>query len=88
MNKALLSATIAGMLTAGIAVSAGANGDPAMTGAKEKCYGISKTGQNSCKTPSHSCAGQSTKDNDPNDWTLISPEGCKSAGGSTQPPSS
>ena len=88
MNKALLSATIAGMLTAGLAMSASA--DDAMSAEKEKCYGIAKAGENSCKAAngSHSCAGQSTKNNDKNDWKLIPKGTCTSQGGTTEAPTS
>lgn len=43
--------------------------------AKEKCYGISKAGQNDCKAgPGTTCAGTSTVDYQGNAWTLV-PEG-------------
>ena len=39
----------------------------------EKCYGVAKAGQNDCgdKLGIHSCAGQSKKDSDPNEWILV-----------------
>ena len=39
----------------------------------EKCYGVVKAGQNDCsaKNGSHSCAGQATKNSDPNEWVLL-----------------
>ena len=82
MNKTLLSATIAGMLTAGLAVNAAA-ADSAMTSAKEKCYGIAKAGKNDCKSSdgAHSCAGQAKKDHDPADFVLVAEGTCKEAGG-------
>ena len=41
--------------------------------AKEKCYGIAKAGRNDCASLSgrHSCAGQATSDNAPDDWTYV-----------------
>lgn len=41
--------------------------------AKEKCYGIAKAGQNDCASLSgtHSCAGQSTVDNAPDEWKYV-----------------
>ncbi len=41
--------------------------------AKEKCYGIAKAGQNDCANLSgtHSCAGQSTADNAPEEWKYV-----------------
>lgn len=55
--------------------------------AKEKCYGIAKAGQNDCasKTGTHSCAGQSKKDNDPNDWKYVAKGTCEKMGGMAHP---
>ena len=86
MNKTLLSATIAGMFTAGLAMSAAAADDAMMAApAKEKCYGIAKAGKNDCKASngSHSCAGQAKKDGDPADFVLVAAGTCASAGGKT-----
>ena len=44
MNKMLLSAALAGIVTAGFAASAQAADAPA----KEKCYGVAKTEKNDC----------------------------------------
>ena len=55
MNKMLLSAALAGIVTAGFAVTAQAADAPA----KEKCFGIAKAGKNDCKSfPSHSSMNQ------------------------------
>jgi uncharacterized membrane protein len=50
---------------------------------KEKCYGVAKAGKNDCAstTGSHSCAGQSKKDNDPNDWKFVAKGTCEKMGG-------
>lgn len=40
----------------------------------EKCAGIVKAGQNGCATNGHSCAGQATKNGDPNEWISL-PQG-------------
>ena len=43
----------------------------------EKCYGIVKKGNNDCAGHDHSCQGQATKDQDPDEWIFL-PEGtCK-----------
>lgn len=85
MNKTLLTATIAGMFTAGLAMNVAAADDAAMTAApaKEKCYGIAKAGKNDCKAAnsSHSCAGQAKKDNDPADFILVKKGRCAPSGG-------
>jgi len=50
---------------------------------KEKCYGIAKAGQNDCANLSgtHSCAGQASKDNAPDEWKYVPKGECKKAGG-------
>ncbi len=56
---------------------------PAYAGGKEKCYGISAAGQNDCGNlaGTHSCAGQSTVDNDPGEWKLVAKGTCENLGG-------
>lgn len=45
---------------------------PADAQEREKCYGISKAGQNDCKAgPGTSCAGTSTIDYQGNAWKLV-----------------
>lgn len=43
---------------------------------REKCYGVAKAAKNDCasKDGKHSCAGQSTRDSDPNEW-VYAPKG-------------
>lgn len=86
MNKTVLTAAIVGLMTVGAAGTVFAA--DAMTGpAKEKCFGIAKAGKNDCKavTGAHSCAGQSTKDNDPNEWKNVDAGSCVKSGGSLTP---
>jgi uncharacterized membrane protein len=82
MNKALLSAALAGILASGVSTSAQAD-----TPAKEKCYGIAKAGKNDCKSASgsHSCQGHASKDNDPDEFVLVTTGSCAVAGGKTTP---
>ncbi|WP_456412478.1 BufA1 family periplasmic bufferin-type metallophore [Thiolapillus sp.] len=78
MKKSIiLSAAAIAMLSLGISGSALA-GKPGF----EKCMGIAKAGKNDCGTSGHACAGQATKDNDPEEWVYV-PEGTcdKIAGG-------
>jgi uncharacterized membrane protein len=53
---------------------------------KEKCFGVSKAGQNDCggKHAKHSCAGQSKVDNDPNEWKYVDKGACEKTGGKLQ----
>lgn len=75
-NKLLLGAALASVLASGVSA-------PAMASGKEKCYGISKAGQNDCGNlaGTHSCAGQSTVDNDPGEWKLVAKGTCEDIGG-------
>lgn len=51
----------------------------------EKCYGVVKAGLNDCQTNTHSCAGTSTADNQPDAWIYVPAGTCtKIAGGSTE----
>jgi uncharacterized membrane protein len=75
-NKALIAIALASLLGSTAAVAA--------DGAKmEKCYGVSKAGQNDCATAngSHSCAGQSKTDNDANEWKKVPTGTCAKLGG-------
>lgn len=77
MNKqVLVSVALAGVLAASVSA-------PASAGGKEKCYGISKAGQNDCGNlaGTHSCAGQSTVDYDPGEWKLVAKGTCVELGG-------
>ena len=79
MNKrqALIATALATVCLAGLATAHAADAD------KEKCFGVSKAGQNDCANASgtHSCAGQSKKDNDPVDWKMVAKGTCIQMGG-------
>ena len=47
---------------------------PAQALVEEKCYGIAKKAWNDCGTNAHSCSGESSVDNDPEEWIYV-PEG-------------
>lgn len=77
MNKKLLISTaLVSALAASVSI-------PAEAGGKEKCYGIAVAGQNDCGNlaGTHSCAGQSTTDNDSGEWKLVAKGTCISLGG-------
>lgn len=38
---------------------------------RERCYGVSRAGKNDCATSSHSCAAQSSKDRDKEEWLMV-----------------
>jgi uncharacterized membrane protein len=85
MNKALLTAALAGIVAAGVSTTAQAADAPA----KEKCFGIAKAGKNDCKSAngSHACAGHATVDNDMNEWKFVAKGTCESEGGKLTPAS-
>lgn len=84
MKKQLLAATVlATMIGGGVALAAD---DGAKKVEREKCYGVAKAGKNDCaaKDGSSSCAGQSKKDADANDW-IYTPKGlCDKLAGGTK----
>ena len=78
MNQNALVAAAAASLLSTLLVAA-----PAAAQEKEKCYGIAKAGQNDCANLSgtHSCAGQSTTENAPDEWKYVPKGQCKAMKG-------
>lgn len=57
------------------------------TYAYEKCYGIARAGFNDCFTAKNSCAGTTTRDNEPQAWIYVPKGTCsRIVGGSTAAP--
>ena len=78
----ILSAAIGSLLVMGL-VSGNAM---AADMKSENCFGIAKAGKNDCASnkSAHSCAGQATKNNDPQDFVAVPQGTCdKIAGGMT-----
>ncbi|MGE0355903.1 MAG: DUF2282 domain-containing protein [Burkholderiales bacterium] len=78
MNTRNLAATAAALaaLVAGAALAADMDKKPQ---AVEKCYGVSKAGQNDCAAgPGTSCAGTSKKDYQGNAWKNVAKGTCTS----------
>ncbi len=71
-----------------VALSAEGTAFAAEPASKEKCYGISKAGQNDCAnaTGTHACSGQAKQDNDPQDWKYVANGTCAKLGGKPNPP--
>ena len=71
-TKSIATAALAGVMTIGLASMSG----DVLAGKKgmEKCAGIVKAGKNDCGANGHSCAGQSTVDNQEGEWVYV-PEG-------------
>lgn len=72
--------TTAAMVAGALAVvGAVSTPDVAHAAGKEKCYGVSKAGQNDCKAgPGTTCAGTSTVDYQGNAWKLVPGGTCAS----------
>ncbi len=81
VSKAIITTAISGAL----ALSALTLSQTATAGdEKEKCFGVSKAGQNDCDTAAGSCAGTSTADGQADAWVLVPAGLCeKLVGGST-----
>jgi uncharacterized membrane protein len=79
-NK-LLQSAIASVLALGSVHAA----DAQDKGAKEKCYGVAKAGQNDCGTARHSCAGKAVKDNAADEWKYVPKGTCERMGGRISP---
>jgi len=83
MNRdLLLRSAIAGVFVAGVALGSGALAQDKKD--QEKCWGVAKAGQNDCGSnkTAHSCAGQSKKNYDPNDFKVVKTGTCVQMGGS------
>jgi uncharacterized membrane protein len=81
MNQRLIATSaLASVLALGLLSGAQAE---EKAGAKEKCFGIAKAGQNDCANLSgtHSCAGQSKNDNDLAEWKYVAKGTCAQLGG-------
>ena len=81
MNKrqVMIAAALATVCAANAGVAQAADDN------KEKCYGISKAGQNDCSTDAHSCAGQAKADNEGDEWVFVAKGTCEKTGGKTKP---
>ena len=72
MNKTAVARFAGIALAAGITAGLATAPAAAQSGAKEKCFGVAKTGQNDCAAgPGTSCAGTSTTDYQGNAWKLV-----------------
>ena len=88
--SAVLAIGLAGTASTSIAETTGAQGSEMMLSppaqGMERCYGISKAGQNNCGNAIHGCAGEGKVNASKVDWVFV-PEGlCKKiVGGSLAP---
>lgn len=82
-KKSLMQTAVAGVVA--LALAPGAAAQEAKS-AREKCYGVTKKGQNDCGTAQHTCAGKAKKDQAPDDWKYVAKGTCERVGGKTNPP--
>jgi uncharacterized membrane protein len=80
-QKHIAATAVAGLFALGLAAGNALAQD---TKGQEKCWGVSKAGQNDCGSnkTAHSCAGQSKADYDPNDFKMVKTGTCVQMGGS------
>ena len=84
-QKHLVAAAVAGLFALGAASgTALAQASKAEPKGMEKCWGVAKAGKNDCgsNATAHSCAGQSKKDHDLNDFKYVKTGTCAQMGGS------
>jgi uncharacterized membrane protein len=79
----LITAAVTSVFALGLAASTLS----ASAADEEKCWGVSKAGQNACNTnkSKHSCAGHSKVDNDANDFIPLPKGTCAKIGGRLDP---
>jgi uncharacterized membrane protein len=85
-NRRIITAAIGSLVMLGLASGNAMAADKKTD--MDKCFGIAKAGKNDCSSnkSAHSCAGQSTKNNDPMDFVAVPKGTCdKIAGGHLMP---
>ena len=82
-QQAIIRNALMGLVALGVTGTATAQ---AQSTPKEKCYGVSKAGQNECAAGKNSCAGTSKVDNDPTAWKLVAKGSCEKMGGKLAAP--
>lgn len=80
MKKAISLSLVSAAFTLAI-------GAASASAADEKCFGVSKAGENGCKNAAatHSCAGMSTMNYDGQDFKLVPAGTCMQMGGKMEP---
>ena len=82
-RRAIVSSALAGVM--GLTLM-GASGTVLAQDKPEKCYGVTKAGQNDCQTANSACAGTSKTDGQKDAWVYVPKGTCeKLVGGSLSP---
>ena len=80
--KTMTALTLASAVAAALAIAATS---PSLAqDKKEKCYGVSKAGQNDCQTANSSCAGTAKKDAQKDAWIYVPAGLCGKIVGSSE----
>ena len=82
-QQSIIRSALMGLVALGVAGTTSVQAQQSTP--KEKCYGVSKAGQNECAAGKHSCAGTSKVDNDPTAWKLVAKGTCEKMGGKLTP---
>lgn len=86
MSKKTTAKNIASLAVAATMAVGFSNVANAEAHEKEKCYGVAKAAKNDCGNSRHSCAGQSTKDGQGDEWIYLTKGICERlVGGSLTP---
>lgn len=78
INAGVLLAVAAAMIGA-VSMSVRHNGQGSIE--RERCYGITKAGQNDCANAVHSCATQAKADSDQREWVAVPKGTCQRLAG-------
>ncbi|QQQ19152.1 DUF2282 domain-containing protein [Brevundimonas vitis] len=77
MNRFSIATGVVALLALGAGAASAAAPAAAQDAEKEKCYGVSRAGQNDCAAgPGTTCAGTSTRDWQGNAWKLVAKGTC------------
>ncbi|MBK8185184.1 MAG: DUF2282 domain-containing protein [Candidatus Competibacteraceae bacterium] len=72
-------------LAAAVVSALGLTANPAFAGGegKDKCYGVSKAGENDCASAAgtHDCSGKATASYDGQEWKYVAKGTCEKMGG-------
>lgn len=87
LDNKLSMLSLAAAVAGAVSMAAMTIPSTASAAGKEKCYGVSKAGENGCANAAgtHSCAGQSTVSFEGNEWKLVAEGSCIQMGGKLDP---
>ena len=85
-GQLFMASVVTAVLSMSLTAMAQGGPAPKPTFEAERCYGVSKAGQNDCQTANSSCAGTSKRDSQGDAWIYVPAGSCgKIVGGSLEP---